>query len=246
MKLRSSSSIPSVSWVLCVLSLAWTHAHAEPPPAPVPAQPLAKKGALIISDDFERTELAPWKQNCQTFTVGDGVMKGSQTRTEHGAVGAVHAAFKDAVIEFKFRFEGATGINAVCDDKAYTGSHAGHICRVTLTPKLIRLGDDREGGMRNDIMEMRKDPQRKAEGDKLLVGRTQAFPTPIEPHRWYRLTMEIVGDEMRVSLDDKPVGYLKSPGIAHATKSDFHFTVSGKDALFDDVRIWSAAPAASN
>jgi hypothetical protein len=234
--------VPFVSF-LFVFSFSFT--HAQPSPVPVPAQPLAKKGALIVSDDFERSELTPWKQNCQTFTVGDGVMKGSQTRTEHGAVGAIHAAFKDAVIEFKLRFEGATGINAVCDDKAYTGSHAGHICRVTITPKLIRLGDDREGGMRNDIMEMRKDPSRKAEGDKLLVGRTQAFPMPFELHRWYRLTMEIVGDEMRVSIDDKPAGYLKSPGIAHATKSDFHFTVSGKDALFDDVRIWAATPAAS-
>jgi hypothetical protein len=198
-----------------------------------------------VSDDFERSDLGAWKQNCQTFTVGDGVMKGSQTRVEHGAVGAIHASFKEAIIEFKFRFEGATGINAVCDDKAFTGSHAGHICRATITPKLIRLGDDKEGGMRNDIMEMRADPKRKAEGDKLMVGRTQAFPMIIDPHRWYRLTIEIVGDEMRVSLDDKPVGYLKSPGIAHATKSDFHFTVSGKDALFDDVRIWSAASAAS-
>jgi hypothetical protein len=230
---------------LVLFVLPFASAHAQPPPPPAPSQPLAKKGTLIVSDDFERSELAPWKQNCQTFTVADGVLKGSQTRSDHGAVGAVHASFKDAVIEFKFRFEGATGINAVCDDKAYTGSHAGHICRVTITPKLIRLGDDKEGGMRNDIMEMRKDPKRKAEGDKLLDGRTQAFPMTIDPHRWYKLTMEIAGDEMRVSLDDKPGGYLKSPGIAHATKSDFHFTVSGKDAVFDDVKIWSASPVAS-
>jgi len=47
----------------------------------------------------------------------------------------------------------------------------------------------------------------------------------------------------RVSLDDKSVGSLKSPGIAHPTKSDFHFTVTGRDAIFDDVRIWSAGPA---
>lgn len=238
-------SFLAMLFFVAVLYLGTLTFAQDTPKAGVPAQSLTKKGTLIVSDDFERTELAPWKQNCQTFTVSDGVMKGSQTRAEHGAVGAVHAAFKDAVIEFKFRFEGATGINAVCDDKAFTGSHAGHICRATITPKLIRLGDDKEGGMRPDIMEMRKDPKRKAEGDKLMVGRTQTFPMTIDPHRWYRLTMEIVGDEIRVSLDDKPVAYLKSPGIAHATKSDFHFTVSGKDALFDDVRISSAEPASS-
>ena len=210
--------------------------------ADAPAHPISKKGALIFSDDFERTGLGAWKQNCQTFTVADGVLKGSQTRGDHGAVAAVHVAFSDAVIEFKFRFEGATGINAVCDDKAWTASHAGHICRATITPKLIRLGDDREGGMRNDILEMRRDPKRKAEGDKLVESRTKTFPMSITTGEWHRLTMEISGDEMRVSLDDRPAGFLKSPGIAHPTKSDFHFTVSGKDALFDDVRIWSAGP----
>ena len=211
--------------------------------ADAPEQPPAKKGALIFSDDFERTGLDAWKQVCQTFTVADGVMKGSQTRDDHGAVGSIHVPFSDAVIEFKFRFDGATSISAVCDDKAWKGTHAGHICRATITPKLIRLGDDKEGGMRNDIFEMRKDPKRKAEGDKLMEGRTKTFPMPITTGAWHKLVMEITGDEMRVSLDDKFVGSLKSPGFAHPTKSDFHFTVNGRDALFDDVRVWSAAAA---
>ena len=34
-----------------------------------------------------------------------------------------------------------------------------------------------------------------------------------------------------------------APGINHARKGTFHFTVTGKDALFDDVRVWSASPA---
>jgi hypothetical protein len=209
--------------------------------ADVATEPPANKGALIFSDDFARTELGDsWRMAVPTFTVEDGVLKGSQTRDDHGAVASVRAAMKDGVIEFKFCFAGASNINAVCDDKAYQGSHAGHICRATITPTLIRLGDDKEGGMRNDIFEMRKDPKRKAEGDKLLAGRTQTFPMKIEPRRWYRLRIEIIGDQMRVSLDEKPVGSLRSPGIAHPTKSDFHFTVSGKDALFDDVRIWAA------
>ncbi len=209
--------------------------------ADVPAAPLAKKGAPVFSDDFARADLGPaWRVNVPTFAIADGVLKGSQTKPEHGAVGAIKMGLKDAVIEFKFRFEGATGINAVCDDKAWKESHAGHICRVVLTPKIIRLGDDKEGGMRNDIHEMRRDPLRKAEGDKLLAGRGVAIPMTLEPSRWYRCTIEIVGDEMRVSVDDKAVGYLKSPGIGHPMKSDFHFTVSGKDALFDDVRIWAA------
>ncbi len=211
---------------------------AEVPP------PLAKRGALLFSDDFERTEIGPrWETSQRAFSIVNGALKGGQVRSEHGAIGAVEVPFKDAVIEFKFRFEGAMGISAVCDDKAFQGSHAGHLCRVTINPRLIRLGDDKEGGMRKDILEMRKDPKRKAEVDKLIEGRTATFPMKIETSQWHHLVMEIVGDEMRVSLDDKPAGWLKSPGIAHPTKGRFHFTISGKDVLLDDVKIWAAEPA---
>ena len=212
--------------------------------ADIPDKAPANKGALLFSDDFERAEIGPrWETSQRALAIVGGALKGGQVRSQHGAIAGVEVPFKDAIIEFKFRFEGAASISAVCDDKAYTNSHAGHICRTTITPKLIRLGDDREGGMCNDILEMRKDPKRKAEGDKLMEGRTATFPMTIEPHRWYRLTIEIVGDEMRVSLDDKAAGYLKSPGIAHPTKGRFHFTINGKDVLIDDMKIWGAEPA---
>lgn len=206
----------------------------------VPSTPLAVKGQLLVSDDFERTGLGDWKAVIPTFTVTNGVLVGSQTREDHGSVGSVKAPFKDGIIEFKFRLEGSSGFNAVCDDKAFKGTHAGHICRVVVAPKQIRLADDKEGAMRNDIFELRRDPKRKADGDKLLAGRSAAAPVQIEQHRWYHMRIEIVGDAMRVSLDGKPLAYLKSPGLAHPTKSDFHFTVNGKDAHFDEVRIYAA------
>ena len=209
--------------------------------ADVPAEPIVQKGVLLFSDDFQRNELgSAWTSSIKAFTVVDGVLKGSQMRDDHGAVGAVQAGFQDGVVEFKFRFEGATGVNAVFDDKDYKGSHAGHICRVALAPKQIRLGDDKEGVMRNDIFAMRTDPARKAERDKLLAGRSVSIGTTLERGHWYRLVIEIAGDAMRVTLDDKPIGFLKSPGISHPRKGTFHFTVTGKDALFDDVCIWAA------
>lgn len=205
------------------------------------SEPIVQKGVLLFSDDFQRDELgSAWKVSIPGFTVANGVMKGTQMRDDHGAVAVAQAGFKDGVVEFKFRLEGAAGVNAVFDDRDYKGSHAGHICRVALSPKQIRLGDDKEGVMRNDIFAMRKDSARKAEADKLLVGRSVTVRADLERGRWYRLVVEIAGDAMRVILDDKPVGLLKSPGINHARKATFHFTVTGKDALFDDVRIWAA------
>ena len=48
---------------------------------------------------------------------------------------------------------------------------------------------------------------------------------------------------MRVTIDGKPAGFLKSSGIAHPTKSKIEFGVGGKDGLFDDIKVWNAAPA---
>jgi hypothetical protein len=206
----------------------------------IPTTPLAEKGELLVSDDFERSDLGEWKSLIPTFTVEGGVLKGVQTREDHGAVGRIYRPMKDVIVEFRFKLDGSTGFNAVFDDQKYKGSHAGHIVRVMFMPKMIRLGDDKEGAMRNDIYEMRKDPARKSEADKLLEGRGSTGPIALEQDKWHKATIELVGDQMRVSLDGKPVGYLKSSGLAHETKSSFHFTVPGKGVLFDDVKIWKA------
>ena len=210
----------------------------------IPAQPIAKKGALIFSDDFSAPEVSKaWRITHPSFVIADGAFKASQIK-DHAAGARVLAGKKDLVIAFKFRLEGSDHVNAVCNDSAYKEGHAGHICRVSLSPDRIFLGDDKER-LRHEIEEMQKDPARKAEVAKLVAGRTSSFPVKLEPAHWYLLEWEIAGDEMRVSLDGKPVGYLKSSGLAHPMKSDFNFSVSGKDALFDDVSIWAAEPAST-
>jgi hypothetical protein len=105
------------------------------------------------------------------------------------------------------------------------------------------LIDERDGGMRNDIYEMKKDATRKAEVARLVAGRSVTYPAKLERGKWYTLVVETVGDEMRVTLDGKPAGYLKSSGIAHATKSKIELGVGGKDGLFDDVKVWNAEAA---
>ena len=42
----------------------------------VPSQPIAKKGALIFSDDFARPELgSKWRVTTPTFTIADGLIE---------------------------------------------------------------------------------------------------------------------------------------------------------------------------
>ena len=131
------------------------------------------------------------------------------------------------------------------DDRKYTGCHYGHICRAQVRLTGVTIIDERDGGMRNDIYEMKKDPAKKAEVAKLLVGRSATYPfaTKLEPNQWYTFGVETVGDEMRATIDGKPAGYLKSSGIGHETKSKIELGVAGKDGFFDDIKVWNAAPA---
>lgn len=215
----------------------------------VPSSPIAKEGKLLLSDDFSsgtvgkgKTGPENWKTLIPDFAIENGVLKAWQGRDDHGAVGRTYLPMKDVIVEFRFRLEGTKNFNAVFDDQNYKGSHAGHIVRVAFAPTQIRLGDDKEGIMKNEIFEMRrdKDPAKKKEADKLLEGRGTTVKIPVEQETWYTVRIAILGDEMQVSLDGKIIGFLKSPGLAHETKTSFHFTVNGDHALFDDVKIWEA------
>lgn len=227
-----------------------------PTPGPVPSETIAKRKELLFSDDFNRAELGKaWGPVVPTFVLENESLKGMQTRLNapaadgkpavvgHAAVIGSEVPTRDSVVEFKFRFEGASNIYAEFDDRKYQGSHYGHICRVVISQKNVRLGDDREGAMRNDIYEMSKDPTKKEERAKLLEGRSATFPVQLETGKWYTMIWETVGDSMRAVIDGKPVAVLKSPGIAHPTKSKIELGVSGKDGYFDDIKIWNAEAA---
>jgi len=226
-------------------------------PVAIPAKAIAEKKELLFSDDFEGAEPAKvWHKVVQTFAVEKGTLKGTQTRdqnipaadgkpavTAHAAVHGLEIPTKDSIVEVRIRFEGATMIDVEFDDRKYTGCHYGHICRAQVRLTGVTIIDEKDGGMRNDIYEMKKDPTKKAEVAKLLVGRSATYPIKLEPNTWYTLVVETVGDEMRASIDGKPAGYLKSSGIGHATKSKIELGVAGKDGYFDDIKVWNAEPA---
>ncbi|MES2738667.1 MAG: hypothetical protein V4672_20290 [Verrucomicrobiota bacterium] len=223
----------------------------------IPSKSIANKKELLFSDDFEgATPDKVWHKVVPTFVVEKGTLKGTQTRDvtipaangkseirAHAAVHGLEIPTKDSVVEAKIRFDGATMIDVEFDDRKYTGAHYGHLCRAQVRLNGVTLIDERDGGMRNDIREMRNDPSKKAEVAKLLAGRSATFPTKLETGKWYTLVVETVGDEMRVTLDGKPAGFLKSSGIAHATKSKIELGVAGKDGYFDDVKVWNAEAA---
>jgi hypothetical protein len=221
----------------------------------IPSKPISVKKELLFSDDFEGGEPAKvWHKVVPTFTVENGTLKGTQTRDKdvpsadgksvvkaHAAVHGLEIPTQDSVVECKIRFEGATMIDVEFDDRKYTGAHYGHLCRAQVRLNGVTIIDERDGNMRNDIREMRNDPAKKAEVAALLKGRQVTYPAKLETGKWYMLVVETVGDEMRVTIDGKPAAFLKSSGIAHATKSKIELGVAGKDGFCDDLKVWNAA-----
>jgi hypothetical protein len=241
------------SFVFCLLALPSLAVAADLPRPP--AKPVAVRKELLFSDDFQGASPSPlWHRVVDTFALQDGVLIGTQTRVQdqtaadgrvikaHAAVHGLELPTRDSVVECRIRLDGATMVDVEFTDRKYTGSHYGHICRAQVRPTGVTLIDERDGNMRSDIYEMKKDPAKKAEVAKLIAGRQVTYPLKVEAGRWYDLVVETAGDEMRVTLDGKAVGYLKSSGIAHATKSKIEFGVAGQTGSFDDLKVWNAGP----
>ncbi len=241
--------------LLCLLTPSIVLA-AEPPA--IPADSIAKKKELLFSDSFEDTTLDKrWHRVVDTFAVEKGVLKGTQTRdknvpaadgkpaiTAHAAVYGLELPTKDSVVEVRIKFEGNSMMDVEFDDRKFTGSHYGHLCRAQVRLDKVTIADERDGSQSNALIELRKDSAKnKDEINKLLATHSASFPVKLEAGKWYVLVVETVGDKMRVTIDSKPVAFLESAGIGHATKSKIELGVAGKDGYFDDIKVWTAEPA---
>jgi hypothetical protein len=241
---------------LALTCLFTSAAFAADLPA-IPTAPIAKKKELLFSDDFQgATPDKRWHKVVATFAFENGALKGTQTRDKdvpaadgkpevkaHAAVHGLELPTKDSVVEVRIKLEGATMVDVEFDDRAYTGSHYGHLCRAQVRLDKVVIMDEREGSQNEAIKALKNDPTKKAEVAKMMAGKSATYPAKLEAGKWYTLGVETVGDTMRVTIDGKPAGFLKSPGIGHATKSKIELGVAGKDGYFDDLKVWNAEPA---
>ena len=246
--------MPTRLLILSCLVTATTFAADAPKLPAIPDKSIAKKKELLFSDDFERAELGKaWAIVVPTYSIEKGALKGTQMRFDAPAVEAAgdvkakpavkgHQAVigndlptKDSVIEFRFRLGGAQSVTAEFDDRAFNGSHYGHLCMARISAKSVILTDQKGLAVARPAGATGEPPT--------PAGRKNAtFPVEIDPEQWHTFALETVGDAMRASVDGKAVAYLQSPGIAHPTKSKVEFGCMGKDGFFDDLKIWNAVP----
>ncbi len=209
---------------------------------------LSKPGKLLFEDDFSRAEMPPpWKVGKGFWEIHNGVVTAAENPDDHhGAYAYADPRFpyKDIMAEFSFKFDGSTACHLMMEDSNYKDAHAGHIIRATITPNSVQLADSKFGGMKNEIYEKMKDPSTTAEEKKRIQesikDKAASFKIALDPAKWHQARVEVVGDEMLISIDAQPVGYLKSEGVNHPTKNMVGFTVAGKSTQLDNVKVWDA------
>jgi hypothetical protein len=212
---------------------------------------LATQGKPLFQDDFARSEMTPkWRVGKGFWSIKDGVVSIAENPDDkHGAYAYVTPSFvyKDIVAEFSVKLDGAKTCSLMVNDSKYKESHAGHILKATVAAGKINVADWKFGAMKNEIFDKMKDTATTADEKKKLrdsiKDKSADFKVSADFAQWHVVRVEIVADEMLVSVDGKPAAYLKSEGIGHPTKNAIGFEVGGKSVLIKDMKVFEATPA---
>jgi hypothetical protein len=211
------------------------------------AEPASYYNKPVFSDDFTADGFSKrWGHYKSGSVVKDGVLMGiTPENSDHSAVDSIKfTGERDLEVSVKFRFvsEKAKSFNVWFDDKDYKGSHAGHICSVTVNPKGVTIADAKTGNFKNEIYTKRKaDPKSLSDDEKkMLATKTKNIPASVSLKEWHTLLIQTKGGEVTVRIDGKAVGSFKSEGIAHETKSLVSLTTNPVDVHYDDFSIKAA------
>lgn len=203
---------------------------------------------LIFSDDFAKDGFGKsWGHYKSSSIVKDGVLHGiTAPESDHPAVDVIRIApEKDLEVSVKFQINGEKtyGFNIWLDDKDYKGSHAGHICSITVTQKAVVVADAKTGTFSNDIYERKKatPPTLTAEDKANLAKWTQSTPNTVSRNEWHTLLVRTHDDIVETSIDGKLVSTFKSPGVAHDHKTVVSLTTNRVDVDYDDFSIKGVA-----
>ena len=203
------------------------------------------KTSFINFDNFEKDGFGEqWTHYKSESVVKDGVLIGKTIDIkDHAGVDAIRfEGRQDLEVSVKFNFVGETAerFNVWLDDKDYKGSHAGHICSITITPTLGSISDAKTGNFENAIYEKRTAGALDAATEEMLKAKTANLPLDLKREKWHTLLIQSKGDEVVVSVNGYELGKLKSEGLSHPTKSVVSLTTNINDVHYDDFVIRAA------
>ena len=211
------------------------------------------QGQLIFSDDFERDESVPdkeepgngWTTNSAWRAPGkkqidlkDGALHGGTDPSAGHALVLFHpAGLRDGAVELKFQLPAGESLGVEFADPACDTVHAGHLCAVRVSSGQLAITDLKTGNMDLKIQARRKAGEKSPELDALLKSKTKTFPVDLKPGEWHTLNFSVKGDTVTATVDGKEVGAFSSEGMAHPLKHEIRINI-GKSASIDEVKIW--------
>ena len=214
-------------------------------------------GALVFEDSFERNESredeeevgSDWITSTEAHVPGrkqadlrDGYLFIEKHEKAPNGVSLRHAfPFRDGTIEMKVKFNDsrdALGINLADYDEKSSGAQ---LAEAVLKPSGIRMEDLKTGQANLNIKVAKKRNALTDEQKAALLAKRKEFPHPLSVEEWHHVVITVSGDQVRCMIDGEEVGSLRSPGIAHETKTWVRLHVH-RSICIDEVRFWRKDP----
>jgi len=181
---------------------------------------ISKASKSVIQEKFEGPKLPKgWAINKGDFQVRDGALAGWEKKEDmHPAVLTLQKPFKNTILRFSFKRDGATGFNL-------SFNHAkGHLFRVLINDEGITINKDK----------IKDDPNSKA----TVLGKAEGkFPVG----QWQTMQIEVVGDRVAVQADNGVKLEVRHPGL-DVDKTGYRFVTRGSTLFLDDVNVWEVQP----
>lgn len=217
---------------------------------------LLKHAHLVFEDDFNRSEKNDsiedlgkgWKSNSKKSAGGhkqadlrNGVLFVEMWKNANHGTSILHTApFDDGIVTLKLKMLNSKGVKLNFNDpNAKNLAHAGHVCQISISPKVVKLIDHISGIFQKDIHKMRKNGTDKKKIQQLLKGKSSKHDVNLKLNYWYEIAILFQKDVLSVYIDKTLVKQLKSIGIDHNVKDNIALVLWGSSAEFDDLKVFS-------
>ena len=167
-------------------------------------------------------ETGHWRMAKGDWDFHDGGLRGAQVQGENSAIGyLIVPPFKDVIIEFDARVDGASRCIFRINDVHPTKRSGEHVCRVTVTT--------------DGVVAQKDDHDHAGPDNAVAFGKIE---TLFKPGVWKPIRIQILGSHMVVTVDGQTVQG-SHPLIAHE-KNNIGFGVTKRSASFRNLRMWEA------
>ena len=182
--------------------------------AKIPSRPmLSETRNLVWGEHFSEGQISPHWSFQKEWDVKNGILRRNQVMLENARLIYTNTNFKDALVRFEFRFEGANEIRLV------TGPDGGYntVIHIRKDHFFIKTTHDQAGP-----------PYPLRHGECAY---------DFKDGKWYVMTLEFLDDQVIAHLDHHHIAFAKHP-IIRQERTYFAFQVDQTGACFDNVQVF--------